>query len=124
VPILRISHAGSHVEATFERQSEKRPFSFVLSAQDAEDIRWYLEDYRVYPVDPAPMIAKRIEQRMAEAGRELFRQVLAGSDVWASMGPTPTSRSPARTTNSDVRKNGIALTPAIRICVQRDVPEN
>jgi hypothetical protein len=85
VPILRISHTGSHVEATIEGQSEKRPFSFALSTQDAEDIRWYLEDFRIYPVDPQPKIAKAIERRMAEAGRELFRQVLAGSDVWASM---------------------------------------
>jgi len=77
------------VEATVEgggpRQIEKRPFSFALSAQEAEDIRWYLEDYRIYPVDPAPKIAKRIEQRMGEVGRELFRLVLAGSDVWESV---------------------------------------
>jgi tetratricopeptide (TPR) repeat protein len=87
VPLLRISHSGSHVEATFDgdgRPSEKRPFSFKLTAQEAEDIRWYLEDYRIYPVDPAPKIAERIEQRMAEVGRELFKQVLAGSDVWES----------------------------------------
>ncbi|HEY1757480.1 MAG TPA: tetratricopeptide repeat protein [Bryobacteraceae bacterium] len=86
---LRIIHTGSYVHAILDsdqtRQIEKRLFSFSLSAQDAEDIRWYLEDYRIYPVDPAPIIADRIEQRMAEAGRELFRQVLAGSDVWASM---------------------------------------
>jgi hypothetical protein len=92
VPTLRIVHAGSEVIATFQSdkplQTEKRPFSFTLSAQDAEDIRWYLEDYRVYPVDPQPKIAKRIERRIAEAGRELFRQVLAGSDVWASMPST------------------------------------
>jgi tetratricopeptide (TPR) repeat protein len=62
--------------------SEKRSFSFSLSAQDAEDIRWYLEDYRIYPVEPTPKIAKRIEQRMGEVGHELFRLVLSGSDVW------------------------------------------
>ena len=62
--------------------SEKRPFSFSLSAQDAEDIRWYLEDYRIYPVEPQQKIAKRTEQRMGEVGRELFHLVLAGSDVW------------------------------------------
>jgi hypothetical protein len=72
------------VEATLvgEGLTEKRPFSFTLSAQDAEDIRWYLEDYRIYPVDPAPKIAQRIERRMGEVGRELFKLVLAGSDVW------------------------------------------
>jgi len=66
-------------------QTEDRPFSSTLSAQEAEDFRWYLEDYRIYPVHPAPTIAKRIEQRMSEVGRELFRQVLAGSDVWSSI---------------------------------------
>ena len=85
---LRISHSGSHVEALLDgdgaRKNEKRPFSFKLTAQEAEDIRWYLEDYRVYPVDPAPKFAKRIEARMAEAGRELFKLVLEGSDVWHS----------------------------------------
>ena len=79
MPTLRISHAGSHVESTLtdggSTLSEKRLFSFSLSAQDAEDIRWYLEAYRIYPVEPAPRIAKRIEQRMGEAGRELFRLV-------------------------------------------------
>jgi hypothetical protein len=68
-----------------EHLSEERPFSFTLSAQDAEDIRWYLEDYRIYPVDPAPKIAKRIERRMSEIGRELFNKVLAGSSVWESV---------------------------------------
>ena len=89
MPTLRITHTAAHVEATLEgdgpRQTEKRPFSFTLSAQEAEDIRWYLEDYRIYPVDPAPKIARRIEQRMGDIGRELFRLVLAGSAVWESM---------------------------------------
>jgi hypothetical protein len=85
VSTLRIKHSESHAEATFEGQSEKRPFSFKLSAQDEEDIRWYLEDYRIYPIDPAPKIARRIEQRMGEVGRELFRSVLEGSDLWASV---------------------------------------
>jgi hypothetical protein len=63
-------------------QKVTRPFSFSLSAQDAEDIRWYLEDYLVYPLDPQPKIARRIEQRIREIGQDLFRQVLAGTDVW------------------------------------------
>jgi tetratricopeptide (TPR) repeat protein len=77
------------VDLVFEdngiRKTERRPFSFTLSPQDAEDIRWYLEDYLVYPLDPAPKIASRIERRMAEIGRELFRLVLAGSDVWETV---------------------------------------
>lgn len=77
------------MEAAFEhdglpRQTVTRSFSFSLSPQDAEDIRWYLEDYLVYPLDPAPKIAKRIEQRIKDIGVELFRAILAGSDVWFS----------------------------------------
>jgi hypothetical protein len=86
VPTLRITHSAGQVEAALEgegpRKIERRPFTFTLSPQEAEDIRWYLEDYRIYPVDPAPMFAQRIEQRMGELGRELFKLVLAGSDVW------------------------------------------
>ena len=83
---LRISHVGDQVETALdgdgEHLRESRPFSFAPSEQEAEDIRWYLEDYRVYPVEPTPTIAKRIEQRMGEVGRELFRLVLEGSEVW------------------------------------------
>ena len=52
MPTLRISHTATDVEATLEgdgaRLTEKRPFSFTLSAPEVEDIRWYLEDYRIY----------------------------------------------------------------------------
>ena len=86
MPTLRITHRAGQVEATLEgdgpRKTERRPFTFTLSPQEAEDIRWYLEDYRIYPVDPAPKIAQRIERRMGEVGRELFKLVLAASDVW------------------------------------------
>ena len=34
------------------------------SADLTAQMRWYLEDYRIYPVDPAPKIAERIERRM------------------------------------------------------------
>jgi hypothetical protein len=39
-------------------------FSFALSPQDREDIRWYLEDYLEFAEDPAPRIAARVERRM------------------------------------------------------------
>jgi len=88
VNTLRISHVGDQVETALdgdgEHLRESRPFSFTLSEQEAEDIRWYLEDYRVYPVEPTPTIAKRIEKRMGEVGRELFELVLAGGEVWNS----------------------------------------
>ncbi len=89
MPTLRITQSGPNVEAAFEddgqpRQTVTRPFSFELSPQDSEDIRWYLEDYLVYPLDPAPKIAARIERRLRDIGVELFRAILEGSDVWAS----------------------------------------
>ena len=82
MPILRINQIGPNVEVTFEGQSAKRPFSYSLSPQDAEDIRWYLEDYLIYPLDPAPRIAKRIEARMKQLGTDLFRMVLEGTEPW------------------------------------------
>jgi len=89
VPVLRISHVASLVDAVFEgnglRQTERRAFSFTLSPQDAEDIRWYLEDYLIYPLEPAPKVANRVECRVAEIGRELFQLALAGSSVWESV---------------------------------------
>ena len=54
-------------------------FAFDLTAQDREDLRWYLEDYLQYPVDPAPGIARRVEDRLAVLGRELFTAVFEAS---------------------------------------------
>ena len=89
MPTLRLTHSSQGVEACFEddgqpRQTVSRPFSFSLSAQDGEDLRWYLEDYIVYPLDPAPKFAARIEGRVREIGHELFRSVLGGTDVWSA----------------------------------------
>lgn len=89
MPTLRLTRSGQTVEAAFEddgqpRQSVVRQFSFSLSAQDAEDLRWYLEDYIVYPLDPAPKFAARIKGHIREIGHELFRSVLGGTDVWAA----------------------------------------
>lgn len=86
---LRINHTAAGVEVTVEgdgpRRTEERPFEFKLLAQDAEDVRWYLEEYPIYPVEPMPRTAKRIEGRMREIGRELFRKALAGSDAWSAV---------------------------------------
>jgi tetratricopeptide (TPR) repeat protein len=67
-------------------------FAFVLADQDREDLRWYLEDYLQYPLDPAPTIAARIEQRIADLGEGLFREVFQSSedarDLWAALRPS------------------------------------
>jgi len=57
------------------RRVAQARFGLTLSAQDREDVRWYLEDYLQYPVTPAPQVAVRVEARLAELGVELFRQV-------------------------------------------------
>lgn len=73
------------VEIALERKDKPRriatcEFSFKLTPQDQEDIRWYLEDYLQYPLDPAPKIAARIEKRMAEIGSDLFKKIFHHND--------------------------------------------
>ena len=61
-----------------------------LTAQDQEDVRWYLEEYLQYPVEPAPQIARRVEERLAVLGEELFTQVFRASTdtkmLWDAIG--------------------------------------
>ena len=71
--------------APFAAESD---FPFTLSDQDREDLRWYLEDYLEYPIDPAPTIAERIEQRLTEVGTQLFRGLFASDgarNLWGSI---------------------------------------
>ncbi|MBC8449047.1 MAG: CHAT domain-containing protein [Chloroflexi bacterium] len=71
------------------RQTATVPVEFALTAQEQEDLRWYLEDFLECPHDPAPKIAARIEGRMAEIGVELFRAVFHAEDdardLWATL---------------------------------------
>jgi hypothetical protein len=82
------------VETVFEGdgracQTAVSRFTFAMSAQDQEDLRWYLEDYLQYPLDPAPKIAARIEARMATLGAELFAKIFGSNDdardLWAGV---------------------------------------
>jgi tetratricopeptide (TPR) repeat protein len=72
-------------------QSAVSQFRFELLDQDREDLRWYLEDYLEYPLEPTPAIAARVERRMHELGRELFAKLFPdGSDardLWAEIRP-------------------------------------
>jgi tetratricopeptide (TPR) repeat protein len=103
--VLRVScrreGAGFAVRLTLEGAGAPRAaqaqFGLTLSAQDREDVRWYLEDYLQYPVAPAPQIAARVEDRLAGLGTDLFRQVFeANRDairVWdAVAGSLPETR--------------------------------
>jgi tetratricopeptide (TPR) repeat protein len=109
LPILRInqqqSGAPNHykidVAATdipnFAPLSFSIDITFELTRQDAERIRWYLEDFLQFDEDPAPQIAGDIERFMAECGEVLFRSIFEGSQqgtqLWMLIEPyLPTTR--------------------------------
>ena len=75
----RAEDTGHVVDLALEGSGARRTATvqvgFELSARDREDVRWYLEDYLQYPVNPAPQIAQGVEARLAELGTDLFRQV-------------------------------------------------
>src|SRR5437763_11806401 len=86
---------GRHrVDLTIEGDGAPRAatstFTFGLSPQDEEDLRWYLEDFLQYPQEPAPKIARRIEGRMAEVGTDLLKAVFQVKDdaggIWSREG--------------------------------------
>ncbi|MEM7029824.1 MAG: CHAT domain-containing protein [Chloroflexota bacterium] len=67
-------------------QHTRVEFPFQISEADQRDLRWYLEDYLQYPIDPEPIRAARVEGRMAELGELLFRATFGNEqarDLWA-----------------------------------------
>ncbi len=98
MPVLRLTQHEEkenhyHVEIAFEDDDGSRltadpHFEFELEQQDRFDLRWYLEDYLQYPMDPAPEIAARVEKRIAELGKELFRLVFEVDDDAREMLPS------------------------------------
>ncbi|MGC1374962.1 MAG: CHAT domain-containing protein [Anaerolineales bacterium] len=56
-------------------------FDFEMTNQDCAYIRWYLESFLQYPMEPAPQMARRIEERMREIGVELFEKIFCGRDA-------------------------------------------
>ncbi len=79
------------LEGAGARRTASARVGFGLSDRDREDVRWYLEDYLQYPVDPAPDIAREVEARLAALGEDLFRQVFQASPgtmrVWDAVAP-------------------------------------
>ena len=71
------------------RQAASTSFTFKLTDQDREDLRWYLEEYPQYPSEPAPRIAAAVEQRMVAIGTELFTALFRSGDdardLWATL---------------------------------------
>ena len=67
-----------------------------LDRAELERLRWYLEDYLEYPIDPAPKIAAQVEQRLVELGRDLFGQVFQvreATRLWDRAEPGQDQRS-------------------------------
>ena len=97
MPLLRLTQHieqedNFRIEIAFEdddgsRQTADVNFPYQFTKEDRVDMRWYLEDYLQYPLDPAPEIAARVEKRMSDLGIELFQKVLQGNDdtrdLWA-----------------------------------------
>jgi hypothetical protein len=88
---LRLAHraigTGHVVELALDGAgpplTAKARFHLDLTAQDREDIRWYLEDYLQYPAAPAPLIAQRVEGRIGALGRgALSHQAARLAPIW------------------------------------------
>ena len=56
-------------------------FDYEVSGADAENIRWYLEDYPEFPADPAPLRAQDAESVLTKVGITLFTQMFARGDA-------------------------------------------
>ncbi|MEW2143528.1 CHAT domain-containing protein [Micromonospora vinacea] len=83
VVTVRLTGLMGHAEA-----SATSRFELSITDEDRERIRWYLEDFLEYPLDPAPAIAADVEGRIAEIGTRLFELVFAGAEareLWAGV---------------------------------------
>ena len=87
MPLLRLRQFAEgencylvHLELESEgaRRSAESRFEFKVSAQDQEDMRWYLEDYLQYPLDPARDEAHNIECALHHY-RESIREYAAAA---------------------------------------------
>lgn len=58
----------------------------TLVPEEEESIRWYLEEYRKFPFDPAYHIARNTEKRLKALGEQLFDQIFNATgearDLW------------------------------------------
>jgi hypothetical protein len=98
-PVLRLTQADKgddrySINVSFEgpdipRHTATAEFGFLFTAQDREELRWYLEDYLQHAADPASKIAARIEGRISEIGVALFKEIFHNNDdirdLWAEV---------------------------------------
>ncbi|HTS97723.1 MAG TPA: CHAT domain-containing protein [Streptosporangiaceae bacterium] len=71
-------------------------FPYQVGTQEAEKIRWYLEDYAEFPADPAPALAADAEARLSQLGTGLFRQVFNSQDAAVIWGQAQSELSRVR----------------------------
>lgn len=91
MPILEISQQPGSAPDRYDIEVElsdvqgvgkirfSREIAFALPAADRERIRWYLEDFLEYDHEPAPKIARGVEELMERIGANLFAQVFDSS---------------------------------------------
>ena len=104
MPTLRlvqeaIDPSGTHrvaveLQEDGSRWSATAKVHLDLDRAELERLRWYLEDYLEYPIDPAPKIAAQVEQRLVELGRDLSGQVFQvreATRLWDRAEPGQTS---------------------------------
>src|SRR5262249_6249671 len=68
--------------------SARRPFTPFLTADDEENLRWYLEDYMALPVAGDRIRAAGVERALVDWGRRLFAAVFdqsAERDQWRAL---------------------------------------
>jgi hypothetical protein len=56
-------------------QSAVAHLPFLLAPEEEESIRWYLEEYRKFPLEPATAIARNTAARLKQFGEQFFEQV-------------------------------------------------
>ena len=83
--ILRITCRAGQAELTLtgtdvSYSAEARLDAELMTSRDQEDLRWYLEDYLDNPVDPAPEIAREIEDHLTIWGERLFTSLFHSSN--------------------------------------------
>jgi len=67
-------------DAKGRRLGVEVPFTPFLTADDYEDLRWYLEDYLDLPDGGAVIRAQRIERDLSRWGRQLFDALFTEAD--------------------------------------------
>jgi len=74
-----------------ERLEYSSEFTFTMSDEERERIRWYLETYLNYPQDPAPKLAERAEEVITSVGIRLFEVVFENDTsthyIWDRLAP-------------------------------------